>query len=66
MGRGYDGGSQTQIRPASANTPDEQTRERATHRAAVRAVVVRARNAKDARLLLDVLGLHPAEGLNET
>jgi len=62
MGRG-DRDSQTQIRPASVRTPDEKTRERIRRRDAARAVATRALDAEDCALLLDMLGLHPNEGL---
>lgn len=62
MGRGYDGSSQTQIRPASVNTPDEKTRERARRHAAVRVVATRATDVDDFLRLLDLLGLNPSEG----
>lgn len=62
MGRGYDGSSQTGIRPASVNTPDEKTLERVRRRAAVRVVATHATDADDFLRLLDLLGLHPSEG----
>ena len=64
MSRGYEGGSQTQLRPASHHTDREKALEVARRRAAVRMVATRAIDARDCATLLDLLGLHPGEGLN--
>jgi hypothetical protein len=58
----HDDMNQSQIRPASANTPDEKTRLAATRGAAARTVADHAVDAVDCALLLDALGLRPGEG----
>jgi len=63
MGRGYDGTSHGQLFLPGDHTEREKAQRAQTRRAATRAVATRAVDAEDCALLLDMLGLHPNEGL---